>query len=139
MTGYMTGFLVYMLAMLGVIFIITVVAKKSFNLSTGKRINSFLKVESRLNLEPRKNLYVVKAGKERFLVSTGAEGCQFMTKIEEYNVPELLESSNMNIVSINEAFNKTNESVDVLEKNRCNPHKTQVSQIKIPAINLGGK
>ena len=87
MTGYLTGFLVYLLAMLGVIFIALVVVKKSLTLGSGKQNNNFLKIENRLSLEPRKNLYVVKAGNERFLISTGIDGCQFMTKIGEKNIP----------------------------------------------------
>ena len=93
MTGYLTGFLVYMLAMLGIIFIALVVVKKSMTFSSVKQKNSFLKIESRLNIEPRKNLYVIKAGNERFLVSTGIEGCQFMTKIGEKNIPSKTEIS----------------------------------------------
>ena len=93
MTGYLTGFLVYMLAMLGVIFIALVIVKKSITFSSVKQKNSFLKIESRLNIEPRKNLYVIKAGNERFLVSSGIEGCQFMTKIGEKNIPSKTEIS----------------------------------------------
>ena len=94
MTGYLTGFMVYMMAMLGVIFVALVVVKKSITLGSANQKNNFLKVESSLNLEPRKNLYVVRAGNERFLVSTGVEGCQFMTKIEENNIPLKAEISN---------------------------------------------
>ena len=93
MTGHLTGFLVYMLAMLGIIFIALVVVKKSMTFSSVKQKNSFLKIESRLNIEPRKNLYVIKAGNERFLVSSGIEGCQFMTKIGEKNIPSKTEIS----------------------------------------------
>jgi len=93
MTGHLTGFLVYMLAMLGIIFIALVVVKKSITFSSVKQKNSFLKIESRLNIEPRKNLYVIKAGNERFLVSSGIEGCQFMTKIGEKNIPSKTEIS----------------------------------------------
>lgn len=109
MTGYLTGFLVYMLAMLGVIFIAFVVVKKSMSLNSGKQKQSFLKVESSLSLEPRKNLYVVRAGSERFLISTGVEGCQFMTKIGEGNVPERIEIPDM-----------------------------YINKIEIPALNSGG-
>jgi len=97
MTGYLTGFLVYMLAMLGIIFIALVVVKKSMTFSSVKQKNSFLKIESRLNIEPRKNLYVIKAGNERFLVSTGIEGCQFMTKLGEKNIPLKTEISTAEI------------------------------------------
>jgi len=91
MTGYLTGFLVYMLAMLGVIFIALVVVKKSLAFKSGKQKAGFLKLESSLSLEPRKNLYVVKAGDERFLISTGVDGCQFMSKIKSDNIKDKIE------------------------------------------------
>ena len=118
MMGHLTGFLVYMLAMLGVIFIAFLVVKKSFTFKSGKQKKSFLQVESSLSLEPRKNLYIVKAGNERFLISTGFEGCQFMTKIDDGNIPNKFESSDVYL--------------DEMKESKPN------SQIKIPAINLGG-
>lgn len=114
MTGHLTGFLVYMSAMLGVIFIAFIVVKKSLTFNSDKHKNNFLKVESSLNLEPRKTLYVIRAGKERFLVSSGIEGCQFMTKIEENNIQEKSEISELN------------------------PDKININKFKIPSINLGG-
>lgn len=41
-----------------------------------------LEIESTLALEARKNLYVVKAGHERFLLATTMEGTQFLSKLE---------------------------------------------------------
>ena len=81
MTGYITGFSVYTLAMIGVIFIAFIVVKKSLAFMPNKNKNNFLKVENCLNIEPRKNLYVVKAGRERFLISSSGDNCQFMTKL----------------------------------------------------------
>lgn len=83
MGGYILGFTVYTLAILGVIFIGMVVVKKSLNWGEQKSRNNFLKVETSLNLEPRKNLYVIKAGKEKFLISATGEDCRFMTKLED--------------------------------------------------------
>ena len=113
MKGELTGFLIYMLSMLGVIFIAIIVAKKTFFFNFDKQKNRFLKIESSINLEPRKNLYVVKAGYERFLISTGLEGCQFMAKIDEDNIPgkpeamsaNVVESPDINIIDINKAKN----------------------------------
>ncbi|MEI8389976.1 MAG: flagellar biosynthetic protein FliO [bacterium] len=119
MTGYLTGFLVYTLAMLGVIFVGFVVVKKSFNFNSGKQNHNYLKVESSLSLEPRKNLYVIKAGKERFLISTGIEGCQFMTKIEKDNIPLSTEI--------------LNEEVEKAETN--NPiSKMMIPKLEMPAL-----
>jgi len=85
MAGYLTGFFVYLMAMMGVIFIGMIIVKKSMTFNSGTTKQDFLKIESRLSIEPRKNLYVVKAGEERFLISTGTEGCNFMTKIKSGN------------------------------------------------------
>lgn len=92
MTGYLVNFSVYTLAMIGVMFIGFVIAKKSMssNCFSGYK-NQFLKIDSCLNLEPRKNLYVVKAGLERFLISTDAEKTQFLTKLETANLPSIEE------------------------------------------------
>lgn len=85
MTGYITGFSVYTLAMIGVIFVGLVIVKKCLSFSPNRKNNSYLKVEYCLNLEPRKNLYVVKAGREKFLISSSGENCNFMTKLESSN------------------------------------------------------
>ena len=99
MSSYITGFSVYTLAMIGVIFIALVVAKKALSFTPHGNKNDFLKIEKCLNLEPRKNLYVIKAGRERFLLATSGEGCQFMTKLatnasEAYSNSFLKNSSN---------------------------------------------
>ena len=88
MKGDLTGFIVYVSAMLGIIFVVAFVAQKTFLFTPGKRNPRFLNIESSLNLEPRKNLYVIRAGYERFLIASGTEGCQFMAKIENDNIPE---------------------------------------------------
>lgn len=51
---------------------------------TGKRLpfKQSLQIESVLTLEARKNLYVVRAGNERFLLATSMEGTQFLSKLE---------------------------------------------------------
>ena len=64
---------------------VLVFLKKSLSFGPQKGKNNFLKVETCLNLEPRKNLYVIKAGKEKFLISSAGDSCQFMTKLEQNN------------------------------------------------------
>lgn len=51
---------------------------------SGKRLpfKQSLEIESVLTLEARKNLYVVRAGNERFLLATSMEGTQFLSKLE---------------------------------------------------------
>jgi|GEM_PF-1067364 len=88
MHSYLVNFAIYTLAMLGVIFIAFMVAKKSLSLgSIPGHKNGSLTIENRLSLEPRKNLYIIKAGEERFLISTDIEGSRFLTKLEQNGIP----------------------------------------------------
>lgn len=48
----------------------------------GPKDPNVLSVETMMALEPRKNLYIVKAGHERILISTSPEGTQFLSKLE---------------------------------------------------------
>jgi len=88
MHSYLANFIIYTLAMLGVIFIAFMVAKKSLSLGNlpGHKTES-LAIENKLSLEPRKNLYIIKAGEERFLISTDIEGSRFLTKLEQNGIP----------------------------------------------------
>lgn len=56
-------------------------------LGNTKKENNFLKVENGIKLESGKNIYVLTAGREKFLVSVSSQGCQFLTKLEEGNMP----------------------------------------------------
>lgn len=103
MLGYLAGFIFYTLAMIGVI-LLGYVAIRKLGLSgyTSNRKSNFLSIESHLPLEPRKNLYVIKAGTERFLVSTDIEGSKLLTKLDPENIPEELPVTNL---EINPEFN----------------------------------
>ena len=79
MSGYLTGFIVYTAAMIGVIFLAVFVYKKFSYSGTSK--SKFLNVEDCINLAPRKNLYVVRAGNERFLVASDAERTNLISKL----------------------------------------------------------
>jgi flagellar biogenesis protein FliO len=82
MSSYITGFAVYTLAMIGIIFVGMVIARKSLSYGPNQNKNNFLKIENCLTLEPRKNLYVIKAGREKFLIAASGDNCQLITKLE---------------------------------------------------------
>ena len=65
--------------MIGVIFVAVFVYKKFSYNSVSK--SQFLNVEDCISLAPRKNLYVVRAGKERFLVASDAERTTLISKL----------------------------------------------------------
>ena len=80
MSGYLINFIVYTTAMVGVIFLAVFVYKKfSYN---GVSHSKFLNVEDCISLAPRKNLYVVRAGNERFLVASDAERTSLISKLD---------------------------------------------------------
>ena len=86
--GYLTHFIVYFLAMIGIIILALFVYKK-FNISnfSGKR-NNLMQVEDALSLSPRKTLYIVRSGKERFLIAGDAESTTLISKLEDSIIEE---------------------------------------------------
>lgn len=81
MSGYLINFIVYTTAMIGVIFLAVLVYKK-FSCNFVSK-SQFLNVEDCISLAPRKNLYVVRAGKERFLVASDAERTSLIAKLAD--------------------------------------------------------
>lgn len=74
-------FLVYTTAMIGLIFL-ALFAYKKFSVTGQKTKSDFLAVEDVISLNMRKQLYVVRAGKERFLIASDAERTTFLAKLE---------------------------------------------------------
>jgi len=79
MSTYLLNFIVYTTAMIGIIFLAVLVYKKFSCNSVSK--SQFLNVEDCISLAPRKNLYVVRAGNERFLVASDAERTILISKL----------------------------------------------------------
>lgn len=81
--GYLSNFIVYFLAMIGII-ILALYVYKQFNVGglTTKRSN-LLSVEDSLSLSPRKTLYVVREGSERFLIAADMERTSLISKLED--------------------------------------------------------
>ena len=66
--GYLANFMVYTLAMIGVIAIALIVFKNA-NSFGGAGKSKHLKVIDTLSIAPRKTLYVVSTGREKFLIA----------------------------------------------------------------------
>ena len=80
--GYMMNFIVYLLAMLGIIILALFVYKK-FNVnSLGIKNNHSLKIEDALSLSARKTLYVIRNGSERFLIAADMERTTLISKLD---------------------------------------------------------
>lgn len=110
MSGYLVNFIVYTAAMVGIIFLAVFVYKK-FSYCSASR-SKFLNVEECISLGPRKELFVVRAGQERFLVASDVGRTSLISKLDD-NSPvqknEVVSSSSSSILKTN-----TNCSVDDL-------------------------
>lgn len=82
MTSYIVTFVVYTTAMVGAIFLALFVYKKFALNKNFSSESKFLKVEDCVNLGVRKQLYVVRAGGEKFLIASDAERTTFLAKLE---------------------------------------------------------
>ncbi len=80
MSGYLINFIVYTAAMVGIIFLALFVYKKFSYCSVSK--SKFLDIEDCIGLGPRKNLYVIRAGRERFLVASDVDKTSLISKLD---------------------------------------------------------
>lgn len=90
---YLGSFVGYTLFSIGLIYAAYWFLRKQPNWLTGTAFQknttttvapkSLLEVEANLALEPRKTLYIVRAGHERFLISTTLEQTQCLAKLTE--------------------------------------------------------
>ena len=81
MSGYLVNFIVYTAAMVGIIFLAVFVYKKFSYCSTSR--SKFLNVEECISLGPRKELFVVRAGQERFLVASDVGRTSLISKLDD--------------------------------------------------------
>ena len=97
--GYLANFIVYTLAMVGVIVIALMVFKNSTGISI-KNSSKFLKVKDSLSLGPRKTLYIVSAGDEKFLIAGDVDKTSLISKLESKRQEEP-------ILNVSESFKDT--------------------------------
>ena len=84
--GCLSNFIVYFMAMIGIIVLALYVYKKfSVSAFTIKKNNS-LHIEDTLSLSPRKTLYVIKNGNERFLIAADLERTTLISKLADGEV-----------------------------------------------------
>ncbi len=91
MGGYLFNFIVYTAAMVGIIFLAVFVYKK-FSFCAGSK-SAFLNVEDCITLAPRKDIYIIRAGNERFLVASDAGRTSLISKLNDNSSPAIQKSS----------------------------------------------
>lgn len=89
MGGYLVNFSVYTMAMIGLIFFALMVYKKFAVGGSSSKKSGFLGVEESISIAPRKNLYVVRAGNERFLIAGDVDKTTLISKLDEQHTPEV--------------------------------------------------
>lgn len=81
--GYLANFIVYTLAMVGVMGLALITFKK-FAIGGCKTSSSKnLRVLDSMTLAPRKSLYIVSAGDEKFLIASDADRTTLISKLGE--------------------------------------------------------
>lgn len=83
MTGYIANFTVYTMAMIGLIFFALLTYKKFFCTGAFNKKSNFLNIEETISLAPRKNLYVIRAGNEKFLIASDNDRTNLISKLDE--------------------------------------------------------
>lgn len=86
MGHYILNFTVYTMAMIGLI-CFALFAYKKFSITnfTGNK-RGLLSIEDGLGLSSRKTLYIIKAGKERFLIAADLERTTLISKLNSDNL-----------------------------------------------------
>lgn len=98
--GYLSNFIVYTLAMVGVMLLALFVFKNAT--SCGKSGGTkHMKVLDTLSLGPRKTLYIVSAGNEKFLIAGDVDKTTLISKLEscEENISAVVETENTNFAT----------------------------------------
>ena len=82
MLTYITAFIFYTLAMIGIMLLGFVIYKKTI-LSSKSDNRGMIKVLDRTNISPKKSLLVVKVKNEKFLIAIDAERTTFLSKLAD--------------------------------------------------------
>ena len=116
--GYLTNFIVYTLAMVGVIMLSLFVFKFS---TTGRNHtpSKYLKIHDTLSLGPRKTLYVISAGDEKFLIAGDIDKTNLISKL---NTKSETESNN---IQFKEVLEKTPNKTNYIDKSTIGIYQTQ--------------
>ena len=105
--GYLANFMVYTLAMVGVIVIALLIFKSATSQGIGNK-SKYLKILDTISLAPRKTLYIVSAGKEKFLIAGDVNNTTLISKLET-SVPA--ESILHEEISPKETFQQTMQNL----------------------------
>ena len=142
MSGYVLNFVVYTLAMTGMIFFALFIYKKVMNGGFHSSDSHNLSIEETLNINPRKNLMIVKAGDERFLIASDIDKTTLLAKLENCDTKILTNNDSENIANNFENIIKSAQSSEINqeqisfseEKREEQPAKTNKKTVHLEVI-----
>ena len=79
--GYLANFLVYTFAMVGVIVAALLIFKNATAVG-GVKKSKYLKIIDSMSLAPRKTLYIVSTGSEKFLIAADVDKTTLVSKLD---------------------------------------------------------
>ena len=115
MGGYLVNFAVYTMAMIGLIFFALMIYKKFSGEGILGRKSEFLSVEDTIGIAPRKNLYVVRAGNERFLIAGDIDKTTLIAKLDENNTSSKVANFDTQFKKVEKATKITEDLPDITD------------------------
>lgn len=114
--GYITNFIVYTLAMVGVIVVALIVFKNATTIG-GSKSSKYLKIIDSISLGQRKNLFIVSTGKEQFLIAGDVNNTCLISKIDNVGTIVRQEKENQDITEyVKPVTNSFKETLNDLPK-----------------------
>lgn len=115
MGGYLVNFAVYTMAMIGLIFFALMIYKKFSGEGILGRKSEFLSVEDTIGIAPRKNLYVVRAGNERFLIAGDIDKTALIAKLDENNTSSKVANFDTQFTKVEKTTKITEDLPDITD------------------------
>lgn len=119
--GYLTNFIVYTLAMVGVI-VLALLVFKSTTTAGVKGGSKYLKVHDTLSLGPRKTLYIVSAGEEKFLIAGDVDKTTLISKL---GVKDSVDLKPHSVETFKETMENLPTKTSYMDKSVVGIYKTQ--------------
>lgn len=116
--GYLSNFIVYLLAMIGLMMLAVFIFKNctsKINNTNGKNIN----IIDSVSIGARKNLLIASVGNEKFLIASDADRTSLISKLENEKISE---SKLSELISLEYDDHKTRSFADrdLIQLNRNN-------------------
>ena len=130
--GYLSNFIVYTFAMIGVIMLALLVYKTSTN-GTHRSGSKILKIQDTLSIGPRKTLYIVSAGEEKFLIAGDVDKTTLISKL---NVREETETIMSTLNNFKDALEDTPQKNSYMDRKNLGINPVQNKQYNSVMKNL---